>query len=226
MNCIIVDDDEMARTSLQMLCDKITDLEVDEIFENGIDAINWLKNHSTDVILLDIEMPDLTGMDLVKSVDDLPQIVFITGHTEYALEAFEHQVTDFVPKPVQYARLLKAVDRVKELIDNVRNEDQNEIFVREEGRYVRLHLDDILFIESLGDYVKFITSEKNHIVHSTLKNIDDKIESNKFLKVHRSFIVNLTKIVDIEENNLVIKDKVIPVSRAHRPVLMKKIKTI
>jgi DNA-binding LytR/AlgR family response regulator len=208
------------------LCDKITDLEVDEIFENGIDAINWLKDHSTDVILLDIEMPDLTGMDLVKSVEDLPQIVFITGHTEYALEAFEHQVTDFVPKPVQYARLLKAVDRVRELIDNVKNEDQNEIFVREDGRYVRLHLDDILYIESLGDYVKFITGEKQHIVHSTLKNIDDKIESGKFLKVHRSYIVNLTKIVDIEENNLVIKDKVIPVSRAHRPVLMKKIKTI
>ena len=226
MNCIIVDDDEMARTSLKMLCDKITDLEVDEIFENGIDAINWLKHHSTDVVLLDIEMPDLTGMDLVKSVDNLPQIVFITGHTEYALEAFEHQVTDFVPKPVQYARLLKAIDRVKELIDNVKNEDQNEIFVREDGRYVRIHLDDIYYIESLGDYVKFITKEKPHIVHSTLKNIDDKIQNNKFLKVHRSYIVNLTKIVDIEENNLVIKDKVIPVSRSHRSTLMNRIKTI
>ena len=112
-----------------------------------------------------------------------------------------------MPKPVQYPRLLKAIDRVREILDNVKKEEQNEIFVREDGRYVRIHLDDILFVESLGDYVKFITDDKVHIVHSTLKNIDDKIQSTNFLKVHRSYIVNLTKIVDIEENNLVIKDK-------------------
>jgi len=226
MNCIIVDDDEMARASLQMLCEKIENLVIDEIFDNGMDALNWLKNNDTDVLLLDIEMPDLSGMDLIKSVDKLPQIIFITGHTEYALEAFEHHVTDFVPKPVKLPRLIKAIERAEELNNNVKSEGQNEIFVRVDGRFVRLPLSDILYVESLGDYVTFVTNDKKYIVHSTLKNIDDKLTNNDFLKVHRSYIINLTKVVDIEENNLVIKDKVIPISRAHKPLLMKRIKPL
>jgi two-component system LytT family response regulator len=226
MTCIIIDDDEMSREHLMMLCEKIDGLLVQQVFDNGIDAINWLKVNDIDFVLLDIQMPNLSGMDLVKNVEDLPQIVFTTGHTEYALEAFEHHVTDFVPKPIQYTRLLKAVERVRELNENVKNEDKNEIFVRVDGKYVRLHLDDVLFIESLGDYVKFITAAKTYIVHSTLKNIDGKIQSNNFLKVHRSYIVNLNKIVDIDESNLVINDKVIPVSRAHRANLMNRIRTI
>lgn len=226
MNCIIVDDDQMARVSLEMLCEKIEDLTVDEVFDNGLSALSWLKDNETDLIFLDIEMPDLSGIDLVKSVDNLPQIIFITGHTKYALEAFEHQVTDFVPKPVQLPRLIKAVERANELNSNVKKESQDEIFVRVDGRFVRLNLNDILYIESLGDYVTFVSDVKKYIVHSTLKNIDDKIINENFLKVHRSYVINLTKVVDIEENNLVIKDKVIPISRAHKPILMKRIKPI
>ena len=228
MNCIIVDDDEMARVSLQMLCEKIEDLTVIESFESGIDALNWLKKGETDIVFLDIEMPDLSGMELVKTVDDLPQIIFTTSHSKYALEAFEYQVTDFLPKPVELARLLKAVDRAKELNDNVSpQEEQRQLFIRVDGKFVRVELDDILYIESYGDYVRFYSETgKKYIVHSTIKNIDQKITNNSFLKVHRSYVVNLDKIVDIEETNLLIKDKVIPVSRAYRPVLMKKIKTL
>lgn len=226
MNCIIVDDDQMARVSLEMLCNKIEEVEIDGIFESGLDALNWLKDNETDVIFLDIEMPNLSGMDLVKSVENLPQIVFITSHAEYALEAFEHQVTDFLPKPVHLPRFLKTIERINEMNSNVRQESQNEIFIRHEGRFVRLNLEDLLFVESLGDYVTFVTNEKKYIVHSTLKNIADKITNPNFLKVHRSYVINLTKVVDIEENNLVIKDKVIPISRAHKSILIKRIKPI
>ena len=209
-----------------MFCEKIENLEVEATFESGIEAINWLKKNDTDLVLLDIEMPDLSGMELVKTIDNLPQIIFITGHTEYALEAFEYHVTDFVPKPVTYARLMKAVDRAAELNDNVKSSTPEELFVRVDSKYVRIQLDDILFVESLGDYVKFITDKKTYIVHSTLKNIDDKLKSDHFIKVHRSYIVNITKIVDIEETNLVIRDKVIPISRAHKQNLINRIRTI
>lgn len=223
MNCIIVDDDEMSRVSLELLCKKIEDIEVQQVFSSGIDALNWLKDNETDLIFLDIEMPDLSGMDLVKSVESLPQIVFTTSHPQYAVEAFEYKVADFLPKPIQFPRLLKAIERVEEINGNVRRESQNEIFIRVDGKFVRLDLSHILYIESLGDYVTFVTDTKKFTVHSTLKNIDDKIRNDNFLKVHRSFIVNLTKVVDIEEANLVIKDKVIPISRAHRPLLLKRI---
>jgi DNA-binding LytR/AlgR family response regulator len=226
MTCLIVDDDEMSRTSLELLVQKIDDLEVLATFESGIDALNWLKKNETDLIFLDIEMPDMTGLDLVKTVENLPQIIFTTGHTEHALEAFEYHVTDFLPKPVQYARLLKAVSRAQELNDNVQEQEQDELYVKHNGRFVRISLEELLYVESLGDYVTFVTETKKYIVHSTLKNIDDKITSNKFIKVHRSYIVNLSHVVDIEENNLVIKDKVIPISRAQRPVLMNRIKTL
>lgn len=226
MKCIIVDDDQMSRVSLELLCKKIEDIEVQAIFSNGIDALNWLRDNETDLIFLDIEMPDLSGMDLVKSVESLPQIVFTTSHTEYALEAFEYKITDFLPKPIQFPRLLKAIERVEEINGNVKRESQNEIFIRVDGRFVRLDLSQILYIESLGDYVTFVTDSKKYIVHSTLKNIDDKIHNDHFLKVHRSYIVNLTKVVDIEETNLVIKDKVIPISRAHKPLLLKRIRPL
>ena len=228
MNCLIVDDDKMARVSLNALCEKIEDVHILKSFDNGLEAMKFLKTNKVDLVFLDIDMPDFTGMDLVKSLDDLPQIIFITGHTQYALEAFEYHVTDFVPKPVDLPRLMKAVERAKELQTNIDTSKdlQNDIYVRVNGRYIRLDFVDILYVESLGDYVTFVTNHGKYIVHSTLKNIDEKIKSEDFLKVHRSYIVNLTKIVDIEETNLVIKDKVIPVSRAHRPVLMQKIKTI
>lgn len=228
MNCIIVDDDEMARVSLEMLCDKIDDVTILKSFDNGIDALNWLKNEDIDLIFLDIEMPDLSGMELVKSVEDLPQIIFTTSHSKYALEAFEHQVTDFLPKPIQLGRLLKGVERAKELNDNVSpQEEQSQLFVRVDGKFVRIELDDIMYIESLGDYVRFYAEDgKKYIVHSTIKNIAQKITNVNFLKVHRSYVVNLSKVVDIEETNLLVKEKVIPVSRAHRPILMSKIKTL
>lgn len=227
MKCLIVEDDQMARTSLELMCQKIDDLEVVGSFDNGLDALKLIKSQEIDVVLLDIQMPDFTGLDLIKSLDKKPQIIFTTGHAEYAVEAFEHRVTDFLTKPVELPRLLKAIDHARlNIPSSAGSEEMSELFIKVDGRYVRLDLDEVLYVESLGDYVTFRTAKEKYIVHSTLKNIDDKIKNSKFLKVHRSYIVNLSKVVDIEETNMVIADKVIPVSRAHKPILMNKIKTI
>lgn len=216
----------MARASLESMCGKIDGLELIGSFDNGLEALKVIKSGEVDLVLLDIQMPDFTGLDLVKSLDVSPQIIFTTGHVEYAVEAFEHRVTDFLTKPVELPRLLKAIERARENLNLSPSEEMTELFIKVDGRYVRLELDDVLYIESLGDYVTFRTMNEKYVVHSTLKNIDDKIKNRNFLKVHRSFVVNLSKVVDIEETNMVIHDKVIPVSRAHRPVLMNRIKTI
>lgn len=227
MRCLIVDDEEMARSIMENLCSQIDDLEVVAICSSAIEAINILNKEEIDLIFLDIEMPSMTGMDLVKTVTDLPQIIFITSKKEYALEAFEYRVTDYLHKPVQISRLLKAVERAREINGKRKTRDSDDIYVKVDGRLVRLDLKDVLYVESLGDYVVFHTEKKDKfIVHSTLKNIDEKITDPKFLKVHRSFIVNLTKIIDIQETNLIVKDKVIPISRAHKPALMNHIKLL
>lgn len=227
MRCLIVDDDEMARKSMEMMCAKVEGLSVAGICENGIEALNFIKKEDVDLILLDIEMPELTGMELVKSVPDLPQVIFTTSMKEYAIEAFEYHVTDYLHKPIAFSRFLKAIERAREVHGKRLSKEIEEIFVKSDGRYVRLELKDILFIESIGDYVVFHTEKKERlVVHSTLKNIDARINNSKFIKVHRSYIVNVSKIVDIEESTIVIKDKVIPISRAHKPILMSFIKTM
>lgn len=227
MKCLIVEDDAMARASVESMCQKIDNLEVVGSYDNGLDALKVIKSEGVDVVLLDIQMPDFTGLDLIKSLEKKPQIILTTGHAEYAVEAFEHRVTDFLTKPVELPRLMKALDHARaNLSVTSTSEEMSELFIKVDGRYVRLDLDDVLYVESLGDYVTFRTAKDKYIVHSTLKNIDDKIKNSKFLKVHRSYIVNLSKVVDIEETNMVIGDKVIPVSRAHKPVLMNRIKTI
>jgi DNA-binding LytR/AlgR family response regulator len=227
MRCLIVDDDEMSRKLLATMCAQLEDIEIAGVCENAMQAIPLLEKEEIDLIFLDVEMPEMTGLDLVKSISRLPQIIFITSKQEYAVEAFEHRVTDYIQKPVHLPRLVKAVERAREIQGKRVANNMDELYVRVEGKLVRLDLREVLYIESIGDYVIFHTEKKEKfIVHSTLKNIDDKISNPKFLKVHRSFIINLSKIVDIQETNLVIKDKVIPISRAHRSILMNHIKTL
>jgi len=225
MRTLIVDDEAMSRKSLERLCGKIEALEVVASCENGIEALNLLKKESIDLVFLDIEMPDLTGIDLVKSGVELPQIVFTTSRKDYAVEAFEYNVTDYITKPVALPRLMQSVERALEVhvAKMQKGSTTDDIYIKVESRYVRLPFDDILYVETMGDYVTFQTVTERFIVHSTLKSIDERLQDARFLKVHRSFIVNLSKIVDIEDSTLLIGSKVIPISRANRPTLMARI---
>ncbi len=226
MNCIIVDDEAMARELLSDYCEKVEGVNVVAVCQDGLEAMTALSKHTVDFIFLDIEMPELSGMDLIKSSQNLPEIVLTTSSTEHALEAYEYKVADYLAKPISFPRFLKAIERIREIYKS-EGDTKEEIFVKVDGRFVKLRLDEILYIETLGDYVVFVVDGgKKYIVHSTLKNIEDKIKDQNFLKVHRSYMVNLSKIIDIEESNLLIADKVIPVSRSQKPVLMKRINLI
>lgn len=229
MRCLIVDDEEMSRTNLQLLCEKIEDLEIMGICKNALDAFQWLQKDSVDLLFLDIEMPGLTGIELVRNASELPLVIFTTSKTDYAAEAFDLKelVVDYLIKPVTLPRLLKALERVRKLsVTPPIVAGLSYIFIKTDKRLVRIDLEDLLYVETVGDYVLFKTKDQQHIVHSSLKGIDEKLQHPNFLKVHRSYIVNLTKIVDIEENTLVIEKKVIPVSRAHKGLLMQKINLI
>ncbi len=229
MKVIIVDDDITSCASLEYLCSKVQEIEIEGVFNDALSAINFLKNHKIDLILLDVEMPDFSGLDLVKSIPNLPYIIFTTGQKEYAADAFEYDVVDFITKPITLPRLSKSIDKVQKLqkSENLSFKESDFIFIKSEGRFVKLNIEDVLYIETLGDYVVFnLENQKKHIVYSSLKAMDQKLSNPVFVKVHRSYIVNISKIVDIEENNLVIGNKVIPISRALKHDLMVKINTI
>ncbi|MEZ0607248.1 LytR/AlgR family response regulator transcription factor [Fibrella sp. WM1] len=227
LSCIIVEDEIMSRKQLQRLCEEHGSLDVLSAFDNATSALDFLTEQAVDLIWLDVEMPGLTGFGLIEQLPAMPYVVLTTSKTEYAFEAFQHQVTDYLKKPITRPRFNLAVEKVLELKARekanapVANE-RKEIYVKTEGRYIRLPFDAIDYIENTGDYVKIVTNGQTHIVYATMKYMEEKL-GEQFLRVHRSFIVHLDKIVDIEENTLVVKQKVIPISRANKPELMNRL---
>lgn len=235
--CIIIEDELMSQKALERLCGKHGELEVAAVFGDAESALHWLEENPTgvDLLFLDIEMPGISGLDFLAQAPPIPAVIFTTGNPEYAVDAFEHRAVDFLKKPITMPRFEAAVSRALELLRLKSNTTQSgtlgqvgsgEIFVREDGRYVRIGCDDILFFENVGDYVRIKTTTGQHIIYGALKGVDEKLTDPRFLKVHRSYIVNLQKIKDIEETTLVIDKTVIPISRAHRGELMSRLNVL
>jgi DNA-binding LytR/AlgR family response regulator len=230
LKTVIIDDEKIAIKSLENLCKKVSTLDLKASFVDPIEALSYVTKESIDLILLDIEMPELTGLELLDKLPSLPQVIFTTSNKEYAYEAFEYEVTDFIKKPITKDRFLKsiqkAVSRDSYLKEIARDSNLKEIYVRVDGRLVRITIDDILYFENVGDYVKVITTDKVHVINIALKHLHVKLNHPRLLKVHRSYIVNMDKIKDIQENTLVINKKVIPISRAHKAIVMNSINII
>ncbi|MGB1241797.1 MAG: LytR/AlgR family response regulator transcription factor [Chitinophagales bacterium] len=231
MNCLIVDDESMYRLALRKLCSKVNFINIVGECKDATEALIQLQNKKVDLIFLDINMPNMTGIEFVRTIRQLPQIIFSTANKECAIEAFEYNITDYLIKPVSYPRFLKAVDRAKAIQNNIVSSISNYspeveldiLFLKEDGRLTKLNMIDILWIESVGDYAKFITLKQTHTVHSTLKKIEERLPSKKFHKIHRKYIINLNKIVDIEDHSVLIKDRLLPISRRNKPSLMEKL---
>ena len=229
MRCLIVDDNEMSRISLQNLCSRIEDLEIVSTCEHALEAIDLLKEEDVDLLLLDIEMPDVTGLELVRSLEKIPLIIFTTSKTEYAIEAFELKewVVDYLTKPIKLPRLIKAIEAARNMLEKEEvTPVKDYLFIRSEGKLVRIDVPELLFIETVGDYVRFKTDKASYLMHGTIKAVDAKLQHPDLMKVNRSFIVNLSQVKDIVDHSILIGDKIIPVSRAHRNLLLKKINPI
>ena len=227
LKCIIIDDEEMARAIIEQYCSKLDHIQVVSQFNNALDAIQFINNNKVDLVFLDIHMPELNGFDFIDSLNNPPNIILTTSDSEFALNAFEYKcIVDYLVKPIRLPRFIKAVTKVdtpKIAAPTTDNEDVNEMYVNIDRRLVKIHIPDIYLIEAKGDYINIKTETKNHIVHTTMKKIEEKLPDSLFLKIHRSFIINIKKIVDIEDNSVLIKKEVIPVSRSNRPELMNRL---
>jgi len=228
---IIIEDELMARKSLEKLCSKYPQIEVVGIFENAEDGLTIIESdQSIELILLDIEMPGMSGLDLIEKIPYLPQIIFTTGNKEYAYEAYEYDITDFLKKPISTDRFAKSIEKALSIREQ-RNaiaisSAKHELYIKTDGKYIRMDYKDILYFENVGDYIKAITTHGTYVFHQTMKKLDQKIDNPRFLKVHRSYIINMAKIKDIEDNTIVIGKKVIPVSRAYKSILLSSINLI
>lgn len=237
MNCIIVDDETAARTIVSHLCNQVDSLTVIGEFPNAMQAIKFLNKNDVDLIFLDIHMPDFTGFDFIDTLKDPPKIVLTTSDKNFAIEAFEYDcIVDYLVKPITLPRFLKAVQKVENASTKITTVtssatptgqtdtvSEKEMYVNIDRRLIKIEFEKVYLIEAKGDYILIKTDDKNYTVHSTLKKIEEKLPAALFLKVHRSFIINITKIVDIEDNSVLIARDVIPISRSNRPELMKRL---
>jgi DNA-binding LytR/AlgR family response regulator len=195
---------------------------------DAAEALDILSSNQVDLLLLDIEMPGMTGLDLIKKLGNTkPLIVFTTAKKDYAVEAFELNVVDYLVKPIALPRLKQAVDKAQETLDSnkqeLKVEEQGFVFVKDNGVLKRIAIDDIFFLEAMGDYVKVHTPQKFHVVHATLKSIEEKLPSSKFIRVHRSYIVAINKIDYIQEGTISIGKTSIPVADTHKSNLNKRL---
>jgi DNA-binding LytR/AlgR family response regulator len=228
MKCIIVDDNLIARMALKQLVAQVPSLELVAECENAHEALSSLNSTQVDLLLLDIEMPEMTGLELTKKLGNAkPLIIFTTAKKDYAVEAFELSVVDYLIKPIALPRFKQAIEKASEALDSnkeeVKVEEQGFVFVKDNGVLKRISIDDILFLEAMGDYVKVHTSQKFHVVHATLKSIEEKLPAAKFIRVHRSYIVAINKIDYIQEGTISIGKTTIPVADTHKSNLNKRL---
>ncbi len=224
MKALIVDDNDIARTTLAHLAKQVPNLTIINEFSNAIEAYNYLQSNSVDLIFLDIEMPEMTGIELTKNLSGKDVIIiYTTSNKEYALEAFELNIADYLLKPVMPARFLQAVSKAQAILDS-RKEDvevtkDEFLFVRDSNITRRLKLDDIFYAEAMGDYVKFYTREKMFAIHGKMKTAEERLPKDHFIRVHRSYIVSIGKIDTLQDGGIMINGKFIPVADAYRKAL-------
>ncbi|OHX67109.1 LytR/AlgR family response regulator transcription factor [Flammeovirga pacifica] len=246
INCMIVDDEPLAIKVIENYLQRLDEFEIIATCESAIDAFNVLQNNSIDLIFLDINMPMLTGIDFVKSLEKKPEIILTTAYREYALEGFEISALDYLLKPISFQRFLKAANKASQLINtkeaalNARkptsenatpiettsrvavkhNDEPPFIFLKVEKKMVKILLDDILYMESLKDYLRVFTKEKEFVVHYTLTKILETLPDNDFIRIHRSYAISLNKVNAIEGNQVELKNgKMLPIGRLYQQVV-------
>lgn len=231
MNCLIVDDNKIARVTIRQLARQVRDLEIAGECENAVETYNFLKENKVDFILLDIELPEMSGIELTKNLrKPSPLIIFITSKKEYAVEAFELNVVDYLVKPITASRFLQAIDKVREVLvssaEQVSIEPDEFIFIRDSNIIRRIKAEDILYAEAMGDYVKIHLPNKFYAIHTTLKSVEERLAPHRFVRVHRSYIVGINKIDSIQDGALVVNGASLPVADAYRSSLNKRLKIL
>lgn len=235
MTCIIIDDELSARAIVRKMCAHTGEIDVVAEFENAIDAIKFLNREPVDFVFLDIHMPGFTGFDFLETVRHPPRVIFTTSDAQFALESYEYpEVIDYLVKPIQTERFAKSIEKVRRHIfsNPAAHPDlgagrpqlsESGLYVNIDKRLIKIQIDTIQVIEAEGDYIKLKAGNEVIRVHTTLKSIYEKLPKGTFLQIHRSYVINLQHIVDIEDNSVLIGKSVIPIGRSRRPELMRRL---
>lgn len=229
MNCIAVDDEPLALNVIKEFCEKVDFLNLIGTFSSPIDATKAINENAVDLIFLDIQMPHITGLEFLKSLTNPPLVIFTTAYSEHALEGFKLDAVDYLVKPIPFNQFLKAVNKAYELFYYRTREEENPkaetntdyLMVRVDYSTVRVNFKDIKYIEGLKDYIKIYTGGRPLLTKSTMKNIQERLPGDEFIRIHKSFIINLSSIDKIENNRVVFGETWLPVGNFYRDEFLK-----
>ena len=230
IRCIAIDDEPLALDLIRDYTERLPFLSLEGLFESGIEVLDWLKDHSVDLIFLDIMMPDITGIQFMEVMHNRPLVVFTTAYDQYALKGFELDVVDYLLKPISFDRFLKAVLKVQERLqpekpggsvhspvrDVIHSGDRDYIFIRTEGHLKKIDLKSICYIEGMKDYLSIYTAEGRVMTLMNFRDMLDLLPKERFIRIHRSFIIHVDCIDRIESKFVIIRNKRIPISKAYR----------
>ena len=237
IKCLIVDDEPLALDIIEDYISKIPFLTLYKRLQNPIEALTLVQEEKVDLVFLDVQMPELTGIQFLKIANDKCKVILTTAYPEYALDGYEHNVVDYLLKPIAFDRFYKAAQKAQDMLCNIPSQPLPPvaeiapnngfthafIFVKTEYKIQKIYLDDILFIEGLKDYISIYTKTERIITLQSMKKIDEALPNHLFVRVHKSYIVALDKIESIERSRITIGDKVIPIGDTHRDHFFKMI---
>lgn len=212
IRCLIIDDEPSSQNVLKTFIDKIEYLDLIHVCNNAIEGLDFLKKEAIDLLFLDINMPQLSGISFYKSLQNPPKVIFTTAYSEFALEGFELSAIDYLLKPFSFERFVKAVTKVNLYFDK----KTENILIKSDKKIHQININDVFFIESLGDYVKVFTENEFLITYKTLKVMYDSLPKNQFIQVHKSYIINKNKLEYIEGNVAIINSYKIPLGQKYK----------
>jgi DNA-binding LytR/AlgR family response regulator len=223
LHCIIIEDDELDREIAKSFLERIPFIKLIGSFSNALEAIGLIRSSSIQVLLMDIDLPAINGIEFIRLLPSPPLFIFITAHPEYALEGYDIHALDFIVKPLKFERLEQAIIRAKDYIEIKEKAilydigfENNQLLIKEGTSIIQLKINEILYLEALGDYTKIITYEKMYVTLHSLKNFIEKLPENRFLRIHRSFAVAIDKISKLKDNELILNDRKLPVGKTFR----------
>lgn len=233
LNCIIVDDEPMAREILQTHLEKITFVNVLATCKNAMEAYNILNSKAIDLVFLDINMPEVSGLSLAKSINKDINVIFTTAYRDYAIDGFNLEAVDYLLKPISFERLLQAINKLNKnsavTVQNPVKESthkQDFIFVRADRKMVKINFSHINYIESLSDYIKIHLTDKTIVTRETISNIEAKLPQKDFLRIHRSYIISISKIASFTNEFIEVNAKAIPISRSYKTSVLNKLENL
>jgi len=231
LKCLIVDDEVLAQDVIEKYITNIPTLQLVGKCDNAVEAISFLHNNHVDLLFLDLNMPELSGLEMLKTLNNPPKVILTTAYSEYALESYEYGVIDYLLKPIKLERFIKAVNKVVEQF-NVPTEEENKtevqsvqsIFIKEDQTTYQIEFDNILFVEAYGNYLKVHTLEKIYVTRDTMHDMENKLPDDKFIRAHKSYIISIPKIESIIGNRVFINKQEIPVGEMYKLALKQKTK--